>query len=209
MLALTDVYCLYNRARVTDLISPDDLLSAARTLEALKPAPGVRLRTFPSGLRVLQHDAFSDAQMAERLRALLLQDEAAAAAAAMVAAGGGAGGAGAGAGAAGRAPAVAGRRQHAFVAAPQLAARLKMPLQVATQHLLVRNSPHLACQHLCSALARSLSPPSLGLCCSALPPARLLDRAVPPSSLQLAEAAGVLSRDDSINGLRFYLNKFA
>ena len=28
-MTLTDVYCLYNRARGTDLISPDDLLQAA------------------------------------------------------------------------------------------------------------------------------------------------------------------------------------
>lgn len=32
VLALVDVYCLYNRARGTDLISPDDLLIACEKL---------------------------------------------------------------------------------------------------------------------------------------------------------------------------------
>ena len=73
MMALTDVYCLYNRARSTDLISPDDLLAAARVLPDLRhPSVGMGLRTLPeSGLLVLQLDSFNEAAAADRLVALL------------------------------------------------------------------------------------------------------------------------------------------
>ena len=69
MLALTDVYCLYNRARVTDLISPDELLDAARLFGSL--GLGVRMRSFPSGLNVVQLDAMSDDEIVRRVTALL------------------------------------------------------------------------------------------------------------------------------------------
>lgn len=36
MITLSDVYCLYNRARGTELVSPDDLLEAAQLLNKLK-----------------------------------------------------------------------------------------------------------------------------------------------------------------------------
>ena len=57
MMTLTDVYCLYNRARGTNLISPEDLLQAVDRLEDLKL--GLSERTFPSGLRVIQDDALT------------------------------------------------------------------------------------------------------------------------------------------------------
>lgn len=69
MLALTDAYCLYNRARATELLSPDDLLAAARTAAALRL--GVHLRAFPSGLVVLEADGCSDATVAARATAAL------------------------------------------------------------------------------------------------------------------------------------------
>ena len=34
VLALVDLYCMYNRARGTDLISPDDLILACNTMTA-------------------------------------------------------------------------------------------------------------------------------------------------------------------------------
>lgn len=61
MMALPDMYCLFNRARGTELISPDDLLSAAK----LFPAIGARLsfRQFPSGVLVVQSSAHLDDQV--------------------------------------------------------------------------------------------------------------------------------------------------
>jgi ESCRT-II complex subunit VPS36 len=50
ILTLTDAYCLYNRARGTDLISPEDLLQAATMLRPLRL--GLHLDSFPSGVKV-------------------------------------------------------------------------------------------------------------------------------------------------------------
>lgn len=69
MLSLADVYSLYNRARVTDLISPDDLVDAARLLEPLRL--GMHMHTFPSQLVVIRLDSFSPQGVAQRLLVLL------------------------------------------------------------------------------------------------------------------------------------------
>ncbi|KAL7561585.1 hypothetical protein ACA910_004177 [Epithemia clementina (nom. ined.)] len=66
MMTLTDVYCLYNRARGSNLISPDDLLQAVQQMEQIKTL-GLSHYTFPSGLRVLQDAALNQDQMAQRL----------------------------------------------------------------------------------------------------------------------------------------------
>lgn len=65
VMTLTDVYCLYNRARGTNLISPEDLLQAVSLLSKL--GLGMSERVFPSGVRVVQEDAFDDDAMAQRL----------------------------------------------------------------------------------------------------------------------------------------------
>ena len=52
VLTLTDVFCLFNRARGTNLISPEDLTQACLLLEKLEL--GIRQRTFPSGIVVLE-----------------------------------------------------------------------------------------------------------------------------------------------------------
>lgn len=36
LLPLTDVYCLFNRARGTELVSPEDLLAAVKMLEKVR-----------------------------------------------------------------------------------------------------------------------------------------------------------------------------
>lgn len=68
LLTLTDVYCLYNRARGSNLISPDALLEAVTCMDGLNL--GMRRRTFPSGLVVIQDTTFDDDQMAEKLLSL-------------------------------------------------------------------------------------------------------------------------------------------
>jgi ESCRT-II complex subunit VPS36 len=65
MMTLTDVYCLYNRARGTNLISPEDLLQAVDRLQDLKV--GLSARTFTSGLRVIQDDALTQEAWKDRL----------------------------------------------------------------------------------------------------------------------------------------------
>jgi len=50
IMTLTDVYCVFNRARGTELVSPDDLLAACKLLSTL--GLPLRLRSFPSGVTV-------------------------------------------------------------------------------------------------------------------------------------------------------------
>lgn len=69
MITLTDLYYLYNRARGTELLSPDDLLSAVEMMLALRL--GMRLRSFPSGVKVVQLDSFNDEEWDMRLKQVL------------------------------------------------------------------------------------------------------------------------------------------
>ncbi len=54
VLALVDLYCMYNRARGTDLISPEDLLIACEKLNTESNSK-IILRTFNSGVKVVQN----------------------------------------------------------------------------------------------------------------------------------------------------------
>ena len=65
MMTLTDVYCLFNRARGTNMISPEDLLKAIDLMEELKL--GLSKRMFASGVAVIQDDSFDEKTMAKFL----------------------------------------------------------------------------------------------------------------------------------------------
>jgi ESCRT-II complex subunit VPS36 len=68
MMSLTDVYCLFNRARGTNLISPEDFLRCIDLMKELNL--GVSKRSFPSGVMVIQDDAFDDVAMGKKLTEL-------------------------------------------------------------------------------------------------------------------------------------------
>lgn len=68
VLALTDVYCLFNRARGTELVSPADLVQAARLLERLSLP--VRLHSFHSGVMALRLQDRGTAELERALREL-------------------------------------------------------------------------------------------------------------------------------------------
>jgi len=68
MMQLADCYALFNRARGLELVSPDDLSTCAHLLEPLRL--GMTLRTFASGVVVLQADGYGDAVMGKRVGAL-------------------------------------------------------------------------------------------------------------------------------------------
>jgi ESCRT-II complex subunit VPS36 len=73
ILTMTDVFCLFNRARGTNLISPEDLVEA---MELTKPLGlGISNRKFPSGIMVVQLDSFDDQVMAEKLLQLCNQQQ--------------------------------------------------------------------------------------------------------------------------------------
>lgn len=68
VMTLTDVYCLFNRARGSHLLSPEDLLQAVECLsgERLRGV-GISCYTFPdSGLKVLRDDSVTDEALAGR-----------------------------------------------------------------------------------------------------------------------------------------------
>ncbi|GCC32743.1 hypothetical protein chiPu_0011207, partial [Chiloscyllium punctatum] len=61
MMALTEVYCLTNRARGMELLSPEDLVNACKMFEALNLP--MRLRIFDSGVMVVQLQSHSEDEM--------------------------------------------------------------------------------------------------------------------------------------------------
>lgn len=68
MITLTDLYCLYNRARGTELVSPDDLKAAVSLMGSL--GLGMRMVRFPSGVLVVQSQQLSEESVCNRLLAL-------------------------------------------------------------------------------------------------------------------------------------------
>ena len=68
MMTLIDAYSVFNRARGTSLVSPDDLMKACSLLNGMNV--GVRLRKLDSGVIVLQSDAFDDRRIGEELQSL-------------------------------------------------------------------------------------------------------------------------------------------
>eukprot|EP01031_Cornospumella_fuschlensis_P034642 gene34642-41949_t len=73
LITLTDLYCLFNRARGSTLVSPDDLLSAAERMRKL--ALGVSLRVFPSGVKAIQLDSYNEETNAQNLQRWLSSTE--------------------------------------------------------------------------------------------------------------------------------------
>ncbi|CAL4973481.1 unnamed protein product [Urochloa decumbens] len=74
MMALVDVYCLFNRARGTELISPEDLLQACSLWE--KVDVPVMLRKFDSGVKVIQTKTHSDEEVFARILSLAQKPDA-------------------------------------------------------------------------------------------------------------------------------------
>jgi len=65
MISLQDLYSLFNRARGTELISPDDLYRACVLFEELKLP--VRLRRFDSGVLVVQSMSQTEEVVAKQI----------------------------------------------------------------------------------------------------------------------------------------------
>jgi len=58
MITLPDAYCLLNKARGTEPVSPDDLYNASKIIDTLNI--GITLKSFDTGVLVLQLDTMSD-----------------------------------------------------------------------------------------------------------------------------------------------------
>ncbi|KAJ8573027.1 hypothetical protein K7X08_009538 [Anisodus acutangulus] len=74
MINLIDIYCLFNRARGTELISPDDLLRACSLWEKFDVP--VMLRKFDSGVMVIQSKSHSDNEVFTRIRSMVTTPDA-------------------------------------------------------------------------------------------------------------------------------------
>ncbi|KAG8484735.1 hypothetical protein CXB51_023905 [Gossypium anomalum] len=74
MINLIDAYCLFNRARGTELISPDDMLQACSLWEKFDVP--VMLRKFDSGVMVIQNKSHSDEEVFARIKSLVTKPEA-------------------------------------------------------------------------------------------------------------------------------------
>lgn len=71
MSSLSDIYCAYNRARGTDLISPEDLYRAASLMEPL--GLPLRLREFQSGVKVIEDS--KDSKTMDQIMELFSEDD--------------------------------------------------------------------------------------------------------------------------------------
>ena len=72
MMTLTDIYCFYNKARGTQLVSPDDLLMACRMMEGMKMP--MRLKRFEkTGVMVLQLNEFNEANQTKKILDLIVK----------------------------------------------------------------------------------------------------------------------------------------
>ncbi|KAL6327156.1 hypothetical protein AAG906_015195 [Vitis piasezkii] len=74
MINLIDIYCLFNRARGTELISPEDLLQACSIWEKFDVP--VMLRKFDSGVMVIQNKSHTDEEVFARIKSLALKPDA-------------------------------------------------------------------------------------------------------------------------------------
>lgn len=65
VVGLVDLYCMYNRARGTDLISPDDLKIACSKMH--ESSARFMMKKYPSGVYTIQSKHFNEAAYYERL----------------------------------------------------------------------------------------------------------------------------------------------
>ncbi|KAK2563161.1 Vacuolar protein-sorting-associated protein 36 [Acropora cervicornis] len=73
MMALSDVYCRFNRARGMELVSPDDLINAANIFVSVNIP--LRLRRFESGVLVIQALTHSDDEVIRSTKKILDEKE--------------------------------------------------------------------------------------------------------------------------------------
>ena len=69
LIPLQDAYCLYNRARGSELISPEDLYRAASLFKEIHSP--YELREFPSGIKVIQAISHTDDAVCQEIQKLV------------------------------------------------------------------------------------------------------------------------------------------
>ena len=72
MITLPDLYCIYNRARRSDLVSPEDLMTACQLLDKL--GLPVRMHKFDSGVIVVKSVDMDDAVVSKQIAKLITEN---------------------------------------------------------------------------------------------------------------------------------------
>jgi len=72
MITLPDLYCIYNRARRSDLVSPEDLMTACQLLEKLSLP--VRLFKFDSGVLVVKSVEMEESVVSKQIAKLITEN---------------------------------------------------------------------------------------------------------------------------------------
>jgi ESCRT-II complex subunit VPS36 len=72
ILPLADIYCLYNRARGTNLVSPDDIYRSASLFKKLNLA--MELTQLPTGLLVVQESSENEMSIMKRILSSLINE---------------------------------------------------------------------------------------------------------------------------------------
>jgi len=72
MITLPDLYCIYNRARRSDLVSPEDLMTACQLLEKLNLP--VRLFKFDSGVLVVKSVEMDESVVSKQIANLIKEN---------------------------------------------------------------------------------------------------------------------------------------
>ena len=67
-MTLTDLYCVYNRARGIDLISPNDLLKAVEKLDKMEL--GIELKVCPPSFTVVKLSSIDDRETCSNIASL-------------------------------------------------------------------------------------------------------------------------------------------
>jgi len=72
MITLPDLYCIYNRARGSDLVSPEDLMTACQLLEKLNLP--IRLFKFDSGVLVVKSVEMDESVVSKQIANLIKEN---------------------------------------------------------------------------------------------------------------------------------------
>jgi len=73
MVLLEEIYCALNRARGTALVSPDEILHAAKNIEKIYPQAGLKYKKYKSGIAVLQDNTLSDNAIVDQVLTILTE----------------------------------------------------------------------------------------------------------------------------------------
>mmetsp|Transcript_10271 Transcript_10271/g.24499 ORF Transcript_10271/g.24499 Transcript_10271/m.24499 type:complete len:485 (+) Transcript_10271:84-1538(+) len=73
LMTLQEVYCLFNRARGTELVSPDDLMEAVKLFPFIKSP--LRLRLYESGVKAVSSESLDYTKVSDEILALVQPEE--------------------------------------------------------------------------------------------------------------------------------------